>query len=297
MKTTVMKRNSIVLLSVLWMVSACAQEESNFTLWQLPYQVKRKVGNSYVFRMSNGKVAVMDGGFKEEVPYLKGFLAALGNEVEAWFISHPHLDHLGALNEILEDPGDIRIKTIYHSELPQWYYHKYDPRWDSLTNIYYHNLNNSGIQVINFTQPGTIVEIDQTKFKILTVVNTDITDNPYNNSSMVIKVWDCRKSVLFLGDLAVEGGDRLLNSPFRDELDCDYMQMAHHGQHGVSKEFYRSVKFRACLWPTPLYVWNNDYGDGYNTGNLETIEIRNLMDSLGINEHYRSFEGLARITE
>jgi len=27
--------------------------------------------------------------------------------------------------------------------------------------------------------------------------------------------------------------------------------MSHHGQNGVSMDFYRKVKFRACLWPTP----------------------------------------------
>ena len=104
-----------------WLLSAFPQEESNFTLWQLPSQINT-IGNSYVFQMSNGKVVVMDGGVKEETSYLKGFLAALGNEVEAWFISHPHSDHMGALNQILMEPGEIRIKTIYHSALiPSFY--------------------------------------------------------------------------------------------------------------------------------------------------------------------------------
>jgi beta-lactamase superfamily II metal-dependent hydrolase len=294
MKTTIKMKYLPVLLSVLWMVSACERKASNFTLWQLPLQTDY-VGNSYVFLMESGKVAVMDGGLKEEAPYLRGFLAALGNEVEAWFISHPHHDHIGALNEILEDPGDIRINTIYHSELPEWYYHKYDNYYDSLTDIYYHNLHHSGIHVVNYTEPGAIIRIDQTKFKILSAVDTSITYNIYNNSSMAIKVWDNKKSMLFLGDLAEEGGDLLLKSPYRDDLDCDYVQMAHHGQKGVGKEFYRSFKFRACLWPTPLWLYDNDRGEGFNTGTYKTVEIRDLMDSLGIKEHYTQFEGLVKI--
>ena len=286
----------LVLLSLLWMVSACEQNVSNFTLWQLPL-TSDYVGNSYVFLMENGKVAVMDGGLKEETPYLRGFLAALGNEVEAWFISHPHHDHLGALNEILVDPGDIRIKTIYHSELPEWYYHKYDKYYDSLTDIYYHNLRSSGIKVVNYTEAGAVIEIDQTSFKILSAVDTNITYNILNNSSMVIKVWDNKKSMLFLGDLAEEGGDLLLKSPFREELNCDYVQMAHHGQKGVREEFYRSIDFRACLWPTPLWLYDNDRGEGFNTASYKTVEIRDLMDSLGKIEHYTQFEGLVKITD
>jgi beta-lactamase superfamily II metal-dependent hydrolase len=289
-------KNLLVLLPVMWMLLACERNESNFTLWQLPLQ-SDWVGNSYVFLTDDGKVAVMDGGMAEEAPYLRGFLAALGNEVEAWFISHPHNDHFGALNEILLDPGELKIKTIYHSELPEWYYHKWDTYYDSLTDDFYHNLHQSGIQVVNYTQPGAVIDMDRTRFKILSVVNTSITFNIYNNSSMVIKVWDRRKSMLFLGDLAEEGGDLFLKGPFADELDCDYLQMAHHGQNGVSKAFYNSFKFRACLWPTPLWLYNNDRGEGYDTGPFKTMEIRELVDSLGIGEQYFQFGGLVKITD
>ncbi len=33
----------------------------------------------------------------------------------------------------------------------------------------------------------------------------------------------------------------------------------------------------------------------YNTHIFETVEIRNLMDELGIKEHFVSWEGLCRI--
>ncbi len=295
MKSIKMK-NILLLVFVFCMVSACGRKASNFTVWQLPLHTDW-VGNSYVFLMDNGQVVVMDGGLRDEAPYLKGFLAALGNEVEAWFISHPHHDHMGAFNEILMDPGDIRIKTVYHSELPEWYYRKYDDHFDSLTSVYYHNLNSSDIQVVNYTEPGAVIKIDQTNFKILSTVDTTITFNIYNNSSMVIKVWDDKKSILFLGDLAKEGGNLFLKGSFTDDLDCDYVQMAHHGQKGVSKEFYRSFKFRACLWPTPLWLYDNDRGEGFNTANFKTVEIRDLVDSLGITEQYFQFNGLVKITD
>lgn len=85
-----------------------------FTLWQLPSQVDT-IGNSYVLQTDGGRLVVMDGGMKDETLFLKGFLAALGNEVEAWFVSHPHNDHMGALTEILKKPGDLKIRKIYHS--------------------------------------------------------------------------------------------------------------------------------------------------------------------------------------
>jgi beta-lactamase superfamily II metal-dependent hydrolase len=266
---------------------------SDFELWQLPSQINT-IGNSYVFRTAEGKIAVMDGGVNAEAHYLRGFLAALGNKVDIWFISHPHLDHIGALCEILKDPKDLRIEKIYHSGFSSQLYSE-EPDNKEGVEEFYSLLKKSGIPVVNVKEEGLVIKLDQTQFKILGVTNEDILVNPYNNSSMIIRVWDDLKSILFLGDCGKEEGDRLLSGPYRKELDCDYIQMAHHGQQGVSKNFYRTVKFKACLWPTPSWVYNNDAGKGFNTHILKTVEIRELIDSLGIQSNYISWKGLTHI--
>ena len=270
---------------------------TDFTLWQIPLHQTQTQGNSYVFQMNDGKVVVMDGGVAQEAGYLRGFLGALGNEVEAWFISHPHSDHIGACNEILKNPDGIQIKTIYHSEFSKDFYAKVEPGSRELTEEFYANLRKPDWQeadssVVDVTEPGLTVKIGQTHFKILDVKDESVTNNAYNNSCMVIRVWDDARSVVFLGDAGVEQGDRLLNGPFRKELDCDFLQLAHHGQRGVRKEFYRAIKFNACLWPTPLWLYNNDAGKGFNTHTWETVEIRNLMDELGIEKHFIGWQGL-----
>jgi beta-lactamase superfamily II metal-dependent hydrolase len=280
-----------LVFALAWNVNA--QAKPDFELWQLPSQVNT-IGNSYVFRTAEGKIAVMDGGVAAEALYLRGFLAALGNKVDAWFISHPHPDHIGALSEILKDPKDLKIERIYHSEFSSQI-SSAEPGGKEGVEGFYALLKKSGIPVVNLKEPGLVVKLDQTKFKILGVTNDDILVNPYNNSSMIIRVWDDSKSMLFLGDCGKEEGDRLLSGPYRRELDCDYIQMAHHGQQGVSKDFYRTVKFTACLWPTPSWVYNNDIGNGFNTHILKTVEIRELIDSLGIQSNYISWKGLAHI--
>ena len=78
-------------------------------------------------------------------------------------------------------------------------------------------------------------------------------------------------------------------------FDCDYLQVAHHGQRGCDKEFYMTADFKACLWPTPKWVYDNDLGKGFNTAHLKTIEVREWMKEKGTTEHYVSCEGLARI--
>jgi len=289
-----MKVKYVILLYVIFgSLTAFSQQESNFVVWQLPSQINT-VGNSYVFQTNDGKIAVMDGGVKEETDYLRGFLAALGNHVDIWFVSHPHPDHIGAITDILKEPKGLKIDLVVHSEYSPKFIKK-EKTYAQKAKEYYEVLKSSGVPIDNQTEPGKIYQLDQSRFKILDIKNEAIKVNPYNNSCMIVRVWDNKKSFLFLADAGSEQGDRLLNGPFRKDLDCDYLQMAHHGQQGVSKDFYRTIKFNACLWPTPSWVYNNDAGNGFDTHNLKTIEIRNVIDSLEIKENYISFEGLTRI--
>ncbi|MCM1022236.1 MAG: MBL fold metallo-hydrolase [Muribaculaceae bacterium] len=257
------------------------------------------IGNSYVFVTDKGKVIVMDGGRYPEDFYLRGFLAALGNEVEAWFVSHPHDDHVGALTKILEKPNGIKIKKLYHSRFSESLIDCEKPYNDYARRFYaaLDSVQKLGkIEVVDLREPGLVGKIDGFNFKILGVTNEEIRTNPYNNSSTIIRVWDNKKSIVFLGDAGVECGNKVFNSPYRPDLDCDYLQVAHHGQNGCSENFYKSIKFKACMWPTGTWVWNNDFGAGPGSGTLKTAETRRWMDEIGIKEHHVTcLEGLFKL--
>lgn len=264
-----------------------SKKKSGFTLWQIPSH-SNTIGNSYVFQTAKGKVIVMDGGFPEEANTLRGFIGALGNEVEAWFISHPHNDHMGALTEILKNPQEMKIKHIYHSRISKTVQAAEGPYSPSCQD-FYDLLDKTTIPVTDIRTPGDVFSYDDMKLKVLSVAN-EITTNAYNNSSMIMRVWDKKKTIVFLGDACIECGNLALNGPFRDDLNCEYLQMAHHGQNGCDKHFYQSIKFRVCLWPTPSWVWNNDQGKGFNTGILKTVETRTWMKEIGIKEHHVTCE-------
>ena len=194
------------------------------------------------------------------------------------------------LDELLFKRGDERAYSFLGDDYKAG---RGAPQSEKLACEFYTLLQNlKDTQVFDLQQPGDVFRYDDMQVKVLGVAN-DFTGNPYNNSSMIYRVWDRRKSILFLGDAGVECGQKVLDGPFRSELDCEYIQMAHHGQNGCDENFYRSIKFRACLWPTPTWVWDNDQGKGFNTGILKTVEVRGWMDKLGIKEHHTTcLEGL-----
>lgn len=272
-----------------------AAADKTFVLWQLPNQTHSQI-MSYVLRTAGGKVIVLDGGTTGDAAYLKGFLAALGNEVEAWFITHAHDDHFGALSQLLEQGAAPRIRAIYGS-LPtqEWVNAHGVGAEDTRPYEQFQQALRKANQVIRDLALGQEMTIDGVRFEVLGVHNPEITVNAINNSSLVLRVSDAAKSVLFTADLGVEGGRKLLSSPRAARLPSDYVQMAHHGQDGVEEAFYQAVQPARCLWPTPLLLWDNDSGQGKGSGPWKTLEVRAWMEKMNIQEHYVMARGLFRI--
>lgn len=268
--------------------------QPNFTLWQLPNQTHTQM-MSYVIQTGNSKLIVIDGGTAGDAPYLADFLKKRGNRVDAWFITHAHSDHFNALREILKQPNGLKINTIYGSLPSQaWIDTVGSEDEQKVFKQFNEVLAQADRKIVELTL-GLEMNIDGVHIEILGIKNEEIKRNPVNNSSLVMRVSDTAKSILFLGDLGVEGGDKLLNSPLAKRLPSDYVQMAHHGQAGVNEAFYQHVNPSYCLWPAPKWLWDNDNGGGKDSGPWRTLEVRAWMEKLPIKAHYPMCEGIHKI--
>ena len=275
------------------MKDGCTDMET-FVLWQLPALTGTQM-NSYVIQTIRDKVVVIDGGYDiSEANYLRGFLAALGNHVDMWFISHQHVDHVNVLTDILKKSGHLEINKIYGSLLDEQWIEVHE-KIHLETAVELNEALRIAKKQATELELGQILRIDGIVIEILGVKNPDIIVNGGNNSSVVMRVWDDQKSILFTGDLGVEGGDKVLAGKYRDRLESDYVQMAHHGQQGTNKDFYKAVGAKYCIWPTPVWLWDNDSGEGRGSGSWQTLEVRAWMDELGVLEHYCLFDGLQRV--
>lgn len=248
---------------------------------------------SVVIETKKGNLIVVDGGREADAEYLLSILKEKGGHVSAWLVTHPHDDHVGALNYILKRPDNgLTIDHIYYSFGEMSWYQEHAP--NDMGMIYELMVNTfpklpPDMLKSDITK-GYEIQVDEVKITVMNqayICNTDIV----NNSSVVYKAEMNGKTAIFLGDLAAEGGDRLLADYSADELKCDIVQVAHHGQNGVNEAVYQAMRPEICLWPTPSWLWDNDNGGGPGSGPWNTLETRQWMDKLGVRQHYSIKDG------
>ena len=229
--------------------------------------------NSFIVTTEGGAVIVIDGGENNDAANLIRHLKALtGKEIphiDAWILSHPHADHICAFLQVMETmPSAVTVGKVYYNF----------PSADF-------------IAVLTVTRTAPF-DAGEAHCECLYSPNPEITENVCNNSSLVLMMTLGGKKTLWLGDAGEEEGDRILalcGDP--SVLKADYVQMAHHGQCGVKKDFYEAVAPVGCFWNTPKFLWENDAGLGYNTHGWKTIEVQGWMAEIGAAEHYVMMNG------
>ncbi len=237
-----------------------------------------------------GKVIVIDGGAAGDAQHLLDTLRTVTGQavptVDAWFLTHSHLDHTGALINILQNmPGAVNITRAYYN-FPSV---QFLERHEGIFAVDFQSFR--AVEPLlapcreTITQ-GDSYQIGEATFDVLYTTDPAFTHNAGNNSSSVLRMTLAGQSVLFLGDLGVEGGQKLLTMYTPDQLHSDFVEMSHHGQNGVDKPVYEAIAPKACFWCAPQWLWDNDAGQGYNTHSWQTVIVRGWMQELGVQHHF-----------
>jgi len=266
-------------------------------LWQV--EAGRIQLEGYVWVTTSGKLIVIDGGDSADAERLLKLIRTYKNEVDAWFISHFHSDHVGALIQILNEEN-IYIKNLYFD-------FEVDDEVQSTDGEFsYTNKLDTAIQEnrqklgnVVSTKKGDVFTFDRLTFKVLNDAFFGSKVNLGNDSSVVFKVETAGKSVLFLGDLAQYGDVLIEDEYFLNEAKtCEIVQMAHHGQNGVNDDFYRQLTgMEVCLYPAPAWLFNCDAtGVGINSSpEFKSLKTRALMRELGVRYSFSSENGRIKL--
>jgi len=254
------------------------------------------IGNSFIITTEDGKLIVMDGGVASETDYFISYLKQVAGcdkpHIDAWFLSHPHDDHVSVFFNMLDNHyGEFEVDRVFLNFPSREYLAEEDESAADSMEWFYRVLPKFADKM-RIVTGGDVFEVGAAKFYMLYTHDYAIRSNRANNSSLIFRMELGGKSVMFTGDAGVEAGEKALRIYGGSGLlKCDMCQMAHHGQNGCDRPFYEAVSPDVCIWATPSWVWSNVNG----TGNLKTLEVRAWMEELGVKQNYASWKGTAVI--
>ena len=266
-------------------------------IWQLANQTHTQM-MGYVVKTETALV-VIDGGTAGDAPFLLHILREAGGEkphVDAWFLTHPHLDHVDAFLRLMkEERGAFSVEQVCLRFPERGLLERGEPgclhTWDA-----YQAARPLFLDKERLLNAGETFSIGDTKWEVLYVTDPTIEKNASNNSSLVLRLTAEGVSTLFLADLGKEGGEVLLKR-HGGALKSDIVQMAHHGQSAVYMDVYEAIRPDVCLWCAPRWLWENDQGHrGYDSGVWDILSVREKMAALGVRRHVVHKDGTALLT-
>lgn len=255
---------------------------------------------SIILKTAAGNAVVIDGGRPEDMPLLWELVGDA--PVKAWILTHPHLDHITGLTELIHsgNPASWPEKIYYH--FPTLAFLEETEPAEAWTLREFLEIEDRITDRRVLLREGDRFSVDELDFTVLqsfdpatplVPARPEDQNSTGNENSLVFRIDTPGKSVLILGDAGPLAGDRLMARHWQ-ELKADIVQMAHHGHGGVGAEVYLAASPKACLWCCADWLYNEapyclpDRLWG-------TVMTRHWMEWMGVTEHYVTGDGTHRI--
>jgi len=207
---------------------------------QITQLVLKDFGLSYAVRLSDGRFIVIDGGreFESETDNLYKVLTkdCESPVIAAWFLSHPHSDHINCFNVFAEKYGDkVKIGSVIMN-MPD----RDDPRYpglgygtDDLKTSYYQlplvygHAERLGIPIYT-AHTGQIYNVSDAEIEMLSCFDETVgMSADINPLSLIFMMKLGGQKILFTTDAGV--GRTNLGGRYGEYLKSDILQIPHHG--------------------------------------------------------------------
>ena len=209
-------------------------------------------GNSdAILIKNNNKFALIDGGDNDDEERVVSYLKNQGvKELEYIFATHPHADHIGGLDAVV---NDIPVKNVYVSNGDA----------DSKTySDFIYAMANKGLSP-SVPLLNSEFKLGSSKFKVISAAN----EKDPNNNSLVLEYVNGNDKVLLMGD-AEEKIERELNVS-----DVDLLKVGHHGSRSSSSSSF--IDKINPKYAVILVGANNKYGHPHKE-TMDTLASKNI---------------------
>lgn len=259
---------------------------------------QRNLCMGYLMKTPEGRLLIFDGGRGHDTEVLGQMILDMGGHVDGWFITHFHCDHIDAVIGVLEQ-YDVTVDNFYYdfrgSDNPNFIGDGDNPCIQRLENVLDACRGNKITNIVT-TNRGDVYAFGSITVKVLNdAIFYEDEDNPGNDSGIMFKIETPGESILMTGDMGWTRGDLCLEDEWAvsEMRTCRVVQMAHHGQRGVTEKFYRMIDdIRVCLVPAELWLFHNDrYGQGFNSCQWESTMNRNWMRRREVGYVYPAVDG------
>ena len=211
-------------------------------------------GDSIFIELTDGKSMLIDASTAEYGEGIADYIKDNGyNKIDYLVATHPHADHIGGMQDVVEQ---LEIGEIYM------------PKASSTTKTYKNLLKaiKAKGNKINTAKAGNTIYSDSSLGIDILAPNSDSYEE-INDYSVVIKLVYGSKSFLFTGD-----AEKLSENEITADVSADVLKVGHHGSSTSSSD-----KFIKRVNPEYAVISCGE-GNSYGHPHKETIKTLNKYD-------------------
>ena len=232
---------------------------------------ERNFGMCYVIALGEGHFIIYDGDGDHSndddrlLDYLKKWTPDGQRPViDVWVGTHPHWDHLSGFAKFSKKyNGEVELKHIllnipsldvkyreqdvqdYHSSVNEWL----PAIFNSFPKAQVHKIHSGEC----FNVGGVKLEVLYTH----EMIHPYRYDLAANDTSLVTRIFINGRTVFISADISGGTACRMIHNMYGPYIKSDIFQVAHHGWHSDSIEFYYDVDPEILLWPNFKNDWEH----------------------------------------
>ncbi len=246
-----MKRAMMAVLGIclaLFVISGAVCEETGAGPWNIT-QFGSDEGSQkmfYTITDANGGFVIIDGGFRADAPLVMDEIHKHGDHVDVWIVTHPHEDHVGAFLAIMEDEAlsaSFSVDRICGTPVNEEKYRETAQDYDGFAFAEEYLRLIEKLPNVTELRENDELDLIGLHMKVLSAWDENVDAMPKhlcNNGSLMFMLSGSEEKMLFCSDVQSEMEPFILGK-HQEELKADYVQLGHHGNWGLTKEFYAVV--------------------------------------------------------